>query len=257
MEEINEIKLPKGVESISVTQHDDKIVIEFMPKEPKFKKGDFVYEDGRIMIIDESSENGITYHALIYPAYDLEVVYNRLYAPSMTLSSLSFRYATEEEKQELIDAMKKDGKRWNAEKLEIEDIPQPKFKVGDSVMIKEGVSSKTHRYTAHSFREDMDKYIGKKLIVEHVFDDVHYGITYTMTNNIYSYAEDWLEPYTEELKKGDLVIFWDNNDNEFASIRMYDRKGYSGHYDSCGALWDSAIKFESKEQFEKILNGKV
>ena len=124
MEEINEIKLPKGVESISVTQHDDKIVIEFMPKKPQFKNGDFVYEDGRIMIVDKFYENDITYHALIYPAYDLEVVYNRLYAPTTPLSSLSFRHASDVEKQILIDAMKKDGKRWNAEKLCIEDIPK-------------------------------------------------------------------------------------------------------------------------------------
>lgn len=257
MEEINEITIPDGAESISVTQHDNKVVIEFMPKKAEFKKGDFVYEDGRIMIIDKFSEKSIIYHALICPEMDLDVVYNNPYASTVPLSSLSFRHASDVEKQILIDAMKKDGKRWNAEKLEIEDIPQPKFKVGDSVKIKEGISSITHRHAPHSFIKDMDKYIGKKLIVEHAFDNVHYGITYTMTNNIYSYAEDWLEPYTEELKKGDLVIFWDNDDNESASIRMYDRKDYSGYYDSCGFTWDNAMKFESKEQFEKILNGKV
>lgn len=256
MNETKEIKIPKGVESISVTQHDDKVVIEFMPKEPKFKKGDFVYEDGRIMIIDESSENGITYHALIYPAYDLEVVYNRLYAPSMTLSSLSFRYATEEEKQELIDAMKKDGKRWNAEKLEIEDIPQPKFKVGDSVMIKDGISSKTHLNSACLFLEGMDKYIGKKLIVAHATTAGRHEVRYSMTNDYYYYDEDWLEPYTEELKEGDLAIFWDY-DKGGAIISLYDKKGHRYHYDSRGIYWKNAIKFESKEQFEKILRGEI
>lgn len=255
MNEIKEIKLPKGVESISVTQHDNKVVIEFMPKKAEFKKGDFVYEDGRIMIIDESSENGITYHALIYPAYDLEVVYNRLYAPSMTLSSLSFRYATEEEKQELIDAMKKDGKRWNAEKLEIEDIPQPKFKEGDKVKIKDGISSKTHESIRPYFKSAMDKYIGKKLTVKEHTDNGHVIISEDDLG--YIFAEDWIEPWSDEPKKGELAIFWDNDDNESASIRMYDRKDYSGYYDGCGFPWDNAIKFESKEQFEKILNGKV
>lgn len=38
MNEINEIKIPKGVDRIAVKQHDDKIVIEFIPEEPK--KGD-------------------------------------------------------------------------------------------------------------------------------------------------------------------------------------------------------------------------
>lgn len=105
MEEINEIKIPK---------------------EPQFKNGDFVYEDGRIMIIDEFSERLITYYALIYPAIDLKVVYYYpAYASSIAMSHLNFRPATDEEKQLLIDAMEKEGKRWNAEKLIVDNIPQP------------------------------------------------------------------------------------------------------------------------------------
>ncbi len=38
MEEMNEIKIPKGVDRIAVKQHDDRIVIEFIPEEPE--KGD-------------------------------------------------------------------------------------------------------------------------------------------------------------------------------------------------------------------------
>ena len=50
------------------------------------------------------------------------------------LSSPSFRFATEEEKKILLDALKKDGKKWNAEKLCIEDIPV--YKKGDIVTYK-------------------------------------------------------------------------------------------------------------------------
>ena len=175
--EVNEIKLPKGVDSISVTQHDDKIVIEFIPKKPKFKQGDFVYEDGRIMIVDNYPNS---YYALIYPKLDMEPVYSVMYALNMPLSSLSFRHATEDEKQLLIDAMEKDGKQWNAEKLKIEDI----------------------------------------------------------------------------LKKDDLAIFWDD-DKAYATIRLYDKKWHEYHYDSYGIDWENAIKFESKEQFEKILRGEI
>ena len=46
-----------------------------------------------------------------------------------------FRHATEAEKQELLDALAKEGKRWNAEKKCIEDIPKCKFKKGDKVLI--------------------------------------------------------------------------------------------------------------------------
>lgn len=257
MNEINEIKIPKGVESISVTQHDDKVVIEFMPKEPQFKNGDFVHEDGRIMIVDELSKKRIiSYHALIYPAIDLKVVYyNRTYAPTTPLSSLSFRPATDEEKQLLIDAMEKDGKRWNAYKKCIEDIPKRKFKEGDKVRIKDGISSKTHRYRSPNFTEPMDEFIGKELTVKRysyiewvVFYEDDYG---------YQFSEDWLEPYTEELKKGDLAIFWDDYGKAEAIIRLYDKKGHKYHCDSSNIHLDNAIKFESKEQFEKILRGEI
>ena len=252
MNEISEIKIPKGVYRIAVKQHDDKVVIEFIPEKSKFKNGDFVYEDGRIMIVKNHPNN---YYAIIYPKLDRKPIYNRRYAPTMPLSSLSFRYATEDEKQLLIDALKKDGKRWNAEKLEIEDIPQPKFKAGDKVKIKDGISSKTHRCISPYFTSTMDEFIGKELTVKEytydgfvVFDD--YG---------YQFAEDWLEPCSDELKKGDLAIFWDSGCLN-PLIRLYHAKSYSGdgHYDNFGTAWDNAVKWDgTKEQFEKVLRGEI
>ena len=188
MNEINEIKLPKGVDRIAVKQHDDRIVIEFIPEEAKFKEGDFVYEDGRTMIVKSYPNN---YHANSYPKYSNRVGYNGLYG--VDFSSSTFRYATEEEKQLLIDVMKKDGKRWNAEKLEI---------------------------------------------------------------------EDWLEPWSEEPKKGDWAIFWDNRYLMPLKplIRLYHAKSQVGraHFDSFGTVWDNAVKWDgTKEQFEKVLRGEI
>lgn len=160
--ETNEIKIPQGVESISVTQHDDKIVIEFMPKKPKFK-------------------------------------------------------------------------------------------VGDKVKIKDGISSNTHRNIEPHFNSMMDKFIGKELTVK----DYRAGLVF-FNEDYYEYLfhEDWLEPYVEELKKGDLAIFWDDY-KDASIIKLYDRKEYDYHYDSYGIQWDNAIKFESKEQFEKVLRGEI
>ena len=168
------IKLPKGVDSISVTQHDDKIVIEFIPEKRKFKQGDFVYEDGRIMIVKKYPYE---IYALIYPKIDMLVIYDDTYGINL---SLSFRYATEDEKQLLINAMEKDGKQWNAEKLKIEDI----------------------------------------------------------------------------LKKDDLAIFWDD-DKAYTTIRLYGGRYREYHCDNSGMHWEHAIKFESKEQYEKILRGEI
>ena len=47
------------------------------------------------------------------------------------------RPATDEEKQKLFDAMSKEGKRWNAEKKVVEDIPKPyEFKKGEPVLVR-------------------------------------------------------------------------------------------------------------------------
>lgn len=60
------------------------------------------------------------------------------------------------------------------------------------------------------------------------------------------------EKYVSDMKEGDLCIFW-NLHTSFALIRTY--KSYErglGHLDTSGYLWNNAVKFESKEQFEEI-----
>ena len=53
------------------------------------------------------------------------------------------RPATEDEKQMLFDAMAKKGKRWNAEKKVVEDIPKPyEFKRGEPVLVRNSFSGK-------------------------------------------------------------------------------------------------------------------
>ena len=242
MNEINEIKIPKGVNSISVTQHDDRVVIEFIAKK-KFKNGDFVYEDGRIMIV-KSYPN--IYHSSVWPTKSDKVHYNGTYG--VNFPELTFRYATDEEKQILIDAMTKDGKRWNAEKKRIEDITVRKFQNGDKVVLKsEHKESNGIVYLVY-----FDRCVGRKITVEGYTDT---GYVY-FSDCPYIFEEDWLEPWSDEPKKGDLAIFWVNG-KSYALIRFYDRKGHEYHYDNSGSPWDNAVKFESKEQFEKILKGEI
>ena len=169
MEKVNEIKLPKGVDSISVTQHDDKIVIEFIPKKRKFK-------------------------------------------------------------------------------------------AGDKVRIKDGISSKTHKEVNPCFNSAMDEFIGKKLTVKGYSND-----GYVLFNDDYlgyHFAEDWLKPCSDEPKKGDWAIFWDNKYLMplMPLISLYYGKTGSGnsHIDNFGTPWDNAVKWDgTKEQFEKILRGEI
>ena len=51
------------------------------------------------------------------------------------------RPATDEEKQMLFDALEKKGRRWNAEKKVVEDIPKPyEFKKGEPVLVRNFVN---------------------------------------------------------------------------------------------------------------------
>lgn len=67
--------------------------------------------------------NGLTMEYSIYAIFDMNII----------------RPATEEEKQKLFDAMAKEGKRWNAEKKIVEDIPKPyEFRKGEPVLARNG-----------------------------------------------------------------------------------------------------------------------
>ena len=216
-------------------------------EEPKYKDGDFVVPvDGVVLIFKKKVGDFIYDHA-----YYTEMLGEVIFSNSPYRSPIE-RYATETEKQELLNALAKAGKRWNEEKKCIEDIPKSKFKVGDKVRIKHGVSSKTHGNISPIFMPSMDKLIGKELTVE------GYGNLFVKCDGYY-FSEDWLEPY-EELKKGDLAIFWDD-DKEFAALRFYEKlngsNAYFRHEDSFGFNWKNAIKFESKEQHEKLINGEL
>ena len=94
----------------------------------------------------------------------------------------------------------KEGKRWNAEKLCIEDIPVRKFKKGDKVRIKHGVSSKTHYNIDPWFLDEMDDLIGKTMTVDRYIDCNNF-----VKCGRYFFSEDWLEPY-KELEKDQNIL---------------------------------------------------
>jgi hypothetical protein len=216
--------------------------------EPQYKDGDFVVsEAGNILIFRKKDEDRIYDHAYLTRNGTL------LIRPEQPTSSGIKRHATEEEKQKLLDALAKKGKRWNAEKKCIEDIPKRKFKKGDKVRIKHGVSSKTHYNIYPWFVDEMDDLIGKTMTVDRYTDGGKY-VACEETESIF--REEWLEPY-EELKEGDLAIFWDNVSRRYASVRIFGRLTVHGYCDITGVRWDNAIKFEGKEQFEKLIKGEI
>ena len=166
-----------------------------------------------------------------------------------------FRLATESEKKELIDALAGVGKRWNADKKCIEDIPKRKFKAGDKVKIKDGISSETHRGVGPGFVDTMDKFIGKELTVKEYSSMgwvVFYGDGYG-----YDFSEDWLEPWSDDPKVGDWVIAWwdDEFDDAIIGAISYIDTGKAPYL--VGHIWyENAVKWDgTREQFEKVRKG--
>lgn len=224
---------------------------------PNFKEGDFLHsdwDDENITIIFKNQVGDmIYYHASKSCYFGVAVSDDRYWRDEG-----DFRLATEAKKQELLDALAKGGKRWNEEKKCVEDIPKRKFQKGDKVRIKDGISSKTHHNIDPSFVEDMDDLIGKTMTVDRYTDWENYV---KCEGTEYSFLEEWLEPYVEELKEGDLAIFWDD-DKRYAVIKFYERSGgseeeYFRHRDHNGSGWKNVIKFESVEQYEKLINWEI
>jgi dUTP pyrophosphatase len=159
--------------------------------EPQYKEGDFVINKrGDILIFKKKDENKIYDHAFFNDALGLSIAQmSPSYSPIR-------RHATEEEKQKILDTLTKEGKRWNAEKLCVEDIPVRKFNVGDRVRIKDGISSKTHCNIYPWFVEEMDELIGKTMTVDRYTDGGKYVVC-EETESIF--REEWLEPYEEQM----------------------------------------------------------
>ena len=230
---------------------------------PSYKKGDFLVKEYKggghyIFILDYIDDKGLIYYHCYYGnRFNTTCVKDDFGIGSIgDAYHKCLRYATDSEKELLIAELSKVGKRWNADKKCIEDIPKRKFKKYDKVRIKEGISSKTHDKIGLSFVEEMDDLIGKKMTVDRYPD----GNNYVKCEGIdYSFHEDWIEPY-EELKKGDLAIFWDDS-KEYSLIRIYDRPNKIGEYlqhkDDVGSHWKNAIKLESKEQYERLIRGEI
>jgi len=240
----------------------EKLCVEDIPDELNFKEGDFLvkeYNDNDIYIfvLDRITECGtIYYHCHHSPTYDTTEI-DSGYGIGRIGDYLhkSLRYADESEKNLLVAELAKKGKRWNAEKLCVEDIPQPKFKKGDKVRIKKGISSKTHQHISPGFIVQMDDLIGEELTVDRYAN----GMVYTEES--YYFHEEWLEPYVEELKKGDLAIFW-QFDKTQAVVRLFENEQgglfqIPTYVDNTGHWWANAIKFESKEQYERFIKGEI
>ena len=100
-----------------------------------FKDGDIVAFDGhhsQIFIFkDRKRHNTLSTCYLVLDGGELEI------GEDMWCVT---RYATEEEKEKLFQAIKDNGYHWNEKTKTLEKLVKPKFKVGDKIILKNGIS---------------------------------------------------------------------------------------------------------------------
>lgn len=107
-----------------------------------FKDGDILYIDGT----GEDDDKRYDYIFIFNEIYNSQVYsYCHYYIPNddfkfrenerecLIDDKYPIRFATEQEKQKLFDAIKDSGYKWNAETKTLEKLVEPKFKVGDKI----------------------------------------------------------------------------------------------------------------------------
>ena len=122
MKKTYKITLPKGANISTVETNENNGVLEVtVDMEQKFvlKEGDIVARNKVVAVYAGTNEAG---DIITYIAFNGMYVYTNM-SDGWGYTS-DFRPATEAEKQSLFDALAKQGKRWNSEKKQIEDLPR-------------------------------------------------------------------------------------------------------------------------------------
>ena len=98
-------------------------------KQPEFKDGDILYVKTKklgseYIIINKLSKEAKTAFYVAYNLSSKKIFWNLIYFVCCDKEIGILRQATEEEKQQLFDALAKKGKTWDAEKKQIVDLKQ-------------------------------------------------------------------------------------------------------------------------------------
>lgn len=100
-------------------------------KQLEFKDGDIVVYGKSVAICRKIYKHTLSFYV------SLNEMVGLLFADEVE-SSEEYRFATEEEKQQLFDALEKEGKAWDAEKKQIVDLkPKVELKPFDKVLVRD------------------------------------------------------------------------------------------------------------------------
>ena len=153
MEKTYKITLPKGAKVYTIdAKADDGVLNVTVNLEQKYvpKDGDVVSCMSIIAIYAGTNENGsIRTYAALHEQRLQTVISERGWGYTENFSP-----ATDTEKQRLFDALAKQGKRWNAEKKCIEDLPRWRAEKGGLYYIVSNDFT-TLQYKDYGERSDM------------------------------------------------------------------------------------------------------
>lgn len=118
----------------TIEEHlDGKLNLETLEieKQLEFKDGDIVVYGKSVAICRKIYKHTLSFYV------SLNEMFGLLFADEVE-SSEEYRFATEEEKQQLFDALAKKGKTWDAEKKQIVDLkPKVELKPFDKVLVRD------------------------------------------------------------------------------------------------------------------------
>lgn len=152
---------------------EEKInVAEILKDKPEFNDGDVVVVDEIpfdlyskcIFILKENLNTG-EIKARAYVLFNVNKDSIFFDTPVMKVIERNIHLATEEEKQQLFDALSKEGKAWDAEKKQIVDLkPKVEFKPFDRVLCRDGVGKEWHIDLFESVLTDNSEYNYKCMV---------------------------------------------------------------------------------------------
>ena len=207
---------------------DDKYLKLYLNKEESFKDGDIVVnasnKDSNAFIY--AGKDDLYYHSYVGLTADNnpELVIDK--SLSWVAVKSGIRFATEEEKQKLFDAIKTNGYKWNAEIKTLEKLIVPKFKAGDKI------EKCSYRFTITEVKEDY--YLtkcGNKISIENQDD-------FNLISDKFNI--NTLKSFESRVLVRDVVY----NEWEGAIFGRYDGKTF---FTIGGLDWKHCIPYEGNE----------
>lgn len=221
-------KLNREDSEIYVTKIEERFggklnreTLEIEKPQPEFKDGDIVMSDsGTIVLVRGISlTRKIYYHAYMRNEY---IYINQVEGEFFSRISRIKRFATDSEKQQLFDALAKEGKRWNSEKKQIVDL-KPAFEIGKLYVFRE---------------EDED---GELTIIGELIDKNESEDTLTFGNQYEIENEKFVTDQTFDLRISVNKELREATENE---VELFNK-----HYD----IWKNGKEQPAFKTFDKVL----